>query len=217
MAKTTVKVSCYSFHSPGYYTYSTTFFSQTTFPSHLISSHLHPSSPFNPFIAHKMSSAPVFKKTFDHAGYKGTVEVPIGLFIDNEWHNSADKAGKTIEWVSLISGFGSVLPLSLSVSLLPILVCSGRDSCGRDDLTCPTPFPFHPIPSGRSSLYRDRDRDIERSVKHRSCSIKFPDLPVVPPIFPTHSLSPRQVIFHHVIVVIQSISYGVMIDSIDYQ
>lgn len=44
---------------------------------------------------HKM--APTFKHTFDHAGFKGDVEVPIGAFINGEWSASTDKNAKTIE------------------------------------------------------------------------------------------------------------------------
>lgn len=42
-----------------------------------------------------MSDA-VFKHTFDHAGFKGDVEVPIGLFINGQWVNSTDGNAKTI-------------------------------------------------------------------------------------------------------------------------
>lgn len=40
--------------------------------------------------------APVFKHTFNHAGYKGDVEVPLGLFIDGKYVDSVDKNAKTI-------------------------------------------------------------------------------------------------------------------------
>jgi aldehyde dehydrogenase (NAD+) len=42
-------------------------------------------------------SAPIYTHKFDHAGFKGDVEVPLGLFIDNEWSTSKDSAAKTIE------------------------------------------------------------------------------------------------------------------------
>ncbi|WVQ81639.1 hypothetical protein IAT38_003763 [Cryptococcus sp. DSM 104549] len=42
-------------------------------------------------------SAPVFKHNFDHPGYKGTVEVPTGLYINGKWSTSLDKSAKTID------------------------------------------------------------------------------------------------------------------------
>lgn len=41
--------------------------------------------------------APSFTHEFDHAGYKGKVEIPTGLYIDGEWTESVDKNAKTIE------------------------------------------------------------------------------------------------------------------------
>jgi len=41
-------------------------------------------------------STPVFKHTFNHAGFKGDVEVPLGLFINNEYVKSVDGNAKTI-------------------------------------------------------------------------------------------------------------------------
>lgn len=41
-------------------------------------------------------SAPVYKHTFDHAGFKGDVEVPLGLFINGQYVSSVDKNAKTI-------------------------------------------------------------------------------------------------------------------------
>lgn len=41
-------------------------------------------------------AAPTFTHTFDHAGYKGTVEVPLGLYIDGKYSVSVDKNAKTI-------------------------------------------------------------------------------------------------------------------------
>jgi hypothetical protein len=41
--------------------------------------------------------APTFTHEFDHAGYKGKVEIPVGLFIDGEYTESAAGGGKTIE------------------------------------------------------------------------------------------------------------------------
>jgi aldehyde dehydrogenase (NAD+) len=41
--------------------------------------------------------APTYTHEFNHAGYKGKVEIPLGLYIDGDWHESADKNGKTIE------------------------------------------------------------------------------------------------------------------------
>jgi aldehyde dehydrogenase (NAD+) len=41
--------------------------------------------------------APTFTHEFDHAGYKGKVEIPTGLFINGEWTESVDKNAKTIE------------------------------------------------------------------------------------------------------------------------
>ena len=38
-----------------------------------------------------------FSHTFDHAGFKGTVEVPTGLFIGGKHVDSVDKNAKTIE------------------------------------------------------------------------------------------------------------------------
>ena len=43
--------------------------------------------------------APTFTHEFKHSGFKGKVEVPIGLFINGEWSTSVDKGAKTIEWV----------------------------------------------------------------------------------------------------------------------
>lgn len=42
-------------------------------------------------------SAPTFTHEFNHVGYKGKVEVPLGLYIDGKWSNSLDKNAKTIE------------------------------------------------------------------------------------------------------------------------
>lgn len=41
--------------------------------------------------------APTFTHEFNHAGYKGKVEVPTGIFINGEWASSVDKNAKTIE------------------------------------------------------------------------------------------------------------------------
>jgi len=41
--------------------------------------------------------APTFTHEFNHAGYKGKVEVPVGLYIDGEWTESAGSGAKTIE------------------------------------------------------------------------------------------------------------------------
>jgi aldehyde dehydrogenase (NAD+) len=38
----------------------------------------------------------VFKHSFNHAGYKGDVEVPIGLFINGKYVASVDKNAGTI-------------------------------------------------------------------------------------------------------------------------
>lgn len=47
--------------------------------------------------------APTFKHSFNHAKFQGDVEVPLGLFINNEWVDSKDSNGKTIEWVHLLT------------------------------------------------------------------------------------------------------------------
>ncbi|TXT13582.1 hypothetical protein VHUM_00949 [Vanrija humicola] len=49
-------------------------------------------------------AAPTFTHTFDHAGYKGTVEVPLGLYIDGQYSTSVDKAAKTIPVVNPTTG-----------------------------------------------------------------------------------------------------------------
>ncbi|OWZ41369.1 hypothetical protein LQV05_004808 [Cryptococcus neoformans] len=41
--------------------------------------------------------APTFTHEFNHAGYKGKVEVPTGIYINGEWSTSADKNAKTID------------------------------------------------------------------------------------------------------------------------
>lgn len=41
-------------------------------------------------------SAPVFKHTFNHSGFKGDVEVPLGLWIGGKYEVSSDKSAKTI-------------------------------------------------------------------------------------------------------------------------
>jgi aldehyde dehydrogenase (NAD+) len=41
--------------------------------------------------------APTFTYQFDHAAFKGEIEVPIGLFINNEWSESKDSNADTIE------------------------------------------------------------------------------------------------------------------------
>ncbi|KAL0247550.1 hypothetical protein I308_103620 [Cryptococcus tetragattii IND107] len=41
--------------------------------------------------------APTFTHEFNHAGYKGKVEVPTGIFINGEWSTSVDKNAKTID------------------------------------------------------------------------------------------------------------------------
>lgn len=41
-------------------------------------------------------SAPVFKHSFNHAGFKGEVEVPLGLYINGKYSVSTDKNAKTI-------------------------------------------------------------------------------------------------------------------------
>ncbi|OCF30567.1 aldehyde dehydrogenase (NAD+) [Kwoniella heveanensis CBS 569] len=41
--------------------------------------------------------APTFTHEFNHAGYKGKVEVPVGLYINGKWTTSADKNAKTID------------------------------------------------------------------------------------------------------------------------
>jgi len=41
--------------------------------------------------------APTFTHEFNHAGYKGKVEVPVGLFINGEWVESVAGGAKTIE------------------------------------------------------------------------------------------------------------------------
>jgi aldehyde dehydrogenase (NAD+) len=43
--------------------------------------------------------APAYTHDFNHAGYKGKVEIPTGLFFSNEWHISKDSNAKTIELV----------------------------------------------------------------------------------------------------------------------
>jgi len=40
---------------------------------------------------------PTFTHEFNHAGYKGKVEVPTGLYINGEWSESRDKNAKTID------------------------------------------------------------------------------------------------------------------------
>jgi aldehyde dehydrogenase (NAD+) len=37
-----------------------------------------------------------FKHSFNHAGFKGDVEVPVDLFIGGKYVKSADKNAKTI-------------------------------------------------------------------------------------------------------------------------
>ncbi|WOO80947.1 Aldehyde dehydrogenase [Vanrija pseudolonga] len=49
-------------------------------------------------------AAPTFTHTFDHAGYKGTVEVPLGLYIDGKYSVSVDKNAKTIPVVNPTTG-----------------------------------------------------------------------------------------------------------------
>ncbi len=39
--------------------------------------------------------APTLTHEFNHAAYKGKVEIPLGLYINGEWTESKD--GKTIE------------------------------------------------------------------------------------------------------------------------
>jgi hypothetical protein len=41
--------------------------------------------------------APSYTHNFNHAGLKGKVEIPTGLFINNEWSTSKDSNAKTIE------------------------------------------------------------------------------------------------------------------------
>lgn len=41
--------------------------------------------------------APTYTHEFDHKGYKGKVEIPLGLFIDGEWAESTEGGGKSIE------------------------------------------------------------------------------------------------------------------------
>lgn len=41
--------------------------------------------------------APTFTHEFNHAGYKGKVEVPTGMYINGDWHTSKDSNSKTIE------------------------------------------------------------------------------------------------------------------------
>jgi len=41
---------------------------------------------------------------FDHSGFKGKVEIPTGLFINNEWVDSTEKNGKTIDIVNPSTG-----------------------------------------------------------------------------------------------------------------
>ncbi|BEI81128.1 hypothetical protein CcaverHIS002_0202880 [Cutaneotrichosporon cavernicola] len=45
-----------------------------------------------------------FKHSFDHAGFKGDVEVPVGLFINGKYVKSADKNAKTIPVVNPTTG-----------------------------------------------------------------------------------------------------------------
>lgn len=45
-----------------------------------------------------------FTHTFDHAGYKGTVEVPTGLFINGKYVDSVDSKAKTIDVVNPTNG-----------------------------------------------------------------------------------------------------------------
>jgi len=45
---------------------------------------------------------PTFTHEFDHAGYKGKVEIPLGLFINGEYVSSKD--GKTIEVINPTNG-----------------------------------------------------------------------------------------------------------------
>ncbi|KAL1410932.1 hypothetical protein Q8F55_001875 [Vanrija albida] len=49
-------------------------------------------------------AAPTFKHTFNHAGYKGEVEVPLGLWIDGKYTTSVDKNAKTIPVVNPTTG-----------------------------------------------------------------------------------------------------------------
>ncbi|KAK1922379.1 aldehyde dehydrogenase [Papiliotrema laurentii] len=48
--------------------------------------------------------APTYTHDFNHAGFKGKVEIPLGVFIDGEWRDSADKGGKTIDVVNPTTG-----------------------------------------------------------------------------------------------------------------
>ncbi|ODN75114.1 hypothetical protein, variant 1 [Cryptococcus amylolentus CBS 6039] len=41
--------------------------------------------------------APTFTHEFNHPGYKGKVEIPTGVFINNEWNTSLDKSAETID------------------------------------------------------------------------------------------------------------------------
>lgn len=41
--------------------------------------------------------APSYTHNFNHAGFKGKVEIPTGLFINDEWSTSKDSNAKTIE------------------------------------------------------------------------------------------------------------------------
>ena len=42
-------------------------------------------------------SGPIFTHEFNHAVFKGKVEVPIGVYINGEWSKSKDSSAKTIE------------------------------------------------------------------------------------------------------------------------
>ncbi|ORX38945.1 aldehyde dehydrogenase [Kockovaella imperatae] len=48
--------------------------------------------------------AQTFTHEFNHAGFKGKVEVPLGLFIDGKWTTSVDKGAKTIDSVNPSTG-----------------------------------------------------------------------------------------------------------------